>query len=405
MRALSFLGTLVAVVVVGFFGMTFAVLPAGGSIPAGELMMRMLGSLAAIASGISMFWRMKYPTRVLLVTAGLALVFPLDPFGSTLAFSWVVAKSPREDLYWAAPLAGLAVAAPLVRDWLAPATGTVLASHEGPNITVMTPVGYVVTWVVLLALAAAVGWARRSWGLAERAANVAQEKEDRVVELEGELTRQEERDLIAREMHDTVAHHLSLVSLHAGALEVTSDDPDVPEASKAVRHSAHQALEEMRTLIHSLRDSDSGGYVQVAPALSSLPALLADAEGAGATITSSFTLDGKAVDAQGLAGVVAAPVDRAAYRIAQEALTNALKHSPNQPVNVTVNVSEGVGLRVSNPLDVSAETRASEAQAPEASTGAGAGIVGIWERVETLGGSVQVGRRDGQWIVEVWLPR
>lgn len=419
-QVLGFLGTLAAVISVGFFGLAFAVMPVTDDIPAVELLMRMMGSLAALASGISMFWRMKYPTRVLLVTAGLTLIFPLDPLGPTLAFSWVVAKGRRKDLYWAFPLAAAATAASLFRDWMAPDVGTVMASHLTDSISVMTPLGYAAMWVLGLGLAFAVGWARRSWGLVEQATSVAQEKQERVQELEGELSRQEERDLIAREMHDTVAHHLSLVSLHAGALEVTSEDPNVPEASKAMRRSAHQALEEMRTLIHSLRDSESEGYAQASLSLSSLPALVRDARAAGAPVNAVFTVEGEQVlqDPDGsegadgadgaLASLVAAPVDRAAYRIVQEALTNALKHAPGQPVDVWVDVNGGVRLLVSNPVGGSGaqgDVSASGEPKPPRSAGAGAGVVGIWERVATLGGNAEVGLRDGRWVVEAWLPK
>ena len=413
MRALSFAGTIVAFVVVGFMGMVFAVVEYSLDASVFDQAVRMLAVLAALVSGASMFWRMKYPTRVLLLTASLSILLPIDPIGPAVALSWVAAKNPKSDLYWAVPLAGVAMALPFVRDFRAPSDLTVMAALPDDGVPLpMSGFGYLVVWVLMLAFALAAGYVRRIRGRAEEAANVAEEKTQRVAQLEGELTRQEERDLIAREMHDTVAHHLSIVSLHAGALEVTSEDPEVPGSAKAMRESAHQALEEMRTLIHSLRDSESDGYAQAAPTLPALPALVEDTRSAGASVAATFVFPPPT------SPPVPPALARATYRIVQESLTNALKHSPGAPITVSVEVYEGEGatINVSNslsdghgPLPSSAIPAGSGGVVPDASkvtfpTGSGAGLVGMNERAQALNGTLFAGVEDGQWVVRAFLP-
>ena len=175
MRALSFAGTIVAFVVVGFMGMVFAVVEYSLDASVFDQAVRMLAVLAALVSGASMFWRMKYPTRVLLLTASLSILLPIDPIGPAVALSWVAAKNPKSDLYWAVPLAGVAMALPFVRDFRAPSDLTVMAALPDDGVPLpMSGVGYLILWVVMLAFALAAGYVRRVWGRAEEAANVAE---------------------------------------------------------------------------------------------------------------------------------------------------------------------------------------------------------------------------------------
>lgn len=267
-RILRFLGSLIAAVSVTFFGLVFALLPAEPFASGWHLWFHGAGVLGALVTGASMFWRTKAPSTVLLINGWGSVLLPLDPLGPAIALTWVLAKSPRRAQYWAIPLGAAGIAVPFVRDYQATPEGTVFSASEADSgIAVMSASTYVVVAAALTAAALAVGYARRWERDAARAATEAQRHSDEAVQLQGALTRQEERELIAREMHDTVAHHLSLVSLHAAALEVTSTDPAVPQSAKAVRNSAHQALEEMRTLVHSLRDSNADGYAGITPSL------------------------------------------------------------------------------------------------------------------------------------------
>src|SRR5690606_15650631 len=135
-----------------------------------------------------------------------------------------------------------------------------IRSPDSLEISYLLPVGYVVLGALCLGLSIGAGLLRLAIGRADAAQEVAAAENRRAqvlstqaAELRTELSRQDERELIAREMHDTVAHNLSMVSLHASALEVSQGDPEVVDAARSMRSNAHRALDEMRALITSLR--------------------------------------------------------------------------------------------------------------------------------------------------------
>lgn len=251
--------------------------------------------------------------------------------------------------------------------------------------------------VVLTALLVAIGIAigqRRALldGLRERAALLERDQQ-----LREDRAREQERAHLAREMHDVLGHRLSLVALHAGALEYRgrSLSPDeTVEAAGVVRAEAHAALTELRDVLGVLREPGDtaalAGAAPPQPTLRDLPALLDEARSSGAVV--SATVD---------EAVTAAPdtVGRHAYRVVQEALTNARRHAPGQPVTVTVDVLHGPALRVlvGNPT------------VGPASTGDGApgghGLRGLAERARLVGGTFTAGRDDdGTHVVEAVLP-
>ena len=137
-----------------------------------------------------------------------------------------------------------------------------------------------------------------------------------------EQARHAERTRIAREMHDVLAHRISLLSLHAGALEFRPDAPpeEVARAAAVIRASAHQALEDLRAVIGVLRDGADGEAPQPPqPTLAALPGLLEESRAAGMRLHADVRV----------ADLAAVPdaVGRHALRIVQEALTNARKHA------------------------------------------------------------------------------
>ncbi len=143
------------------------------------------------------------------------------------------------------------------------------------------------------------------------------------------------RRRIAREMHDVLAHRLSLLSVHAGALEFNSDASaeDVAEAADVIGASARAALVELRGVIGVLReDVDESLTGPPQPTLADLPALVEESRAAGMRITARIELGDAAP---------AAAVGRTAYRIAQEGLTNARKHAPGAAVTLTVDAPDG----------------------------------------------------------------
>jgi signal transduction histidine kinase len=213
--------------------------------------------------------------------------------------------------------------------------------------------------------------------------------------LHADQARMAERTRIAREMHDVLAHRLTLVTLHAGALEVQADLPPekVREAAEMLRSTARQALEELRSVIGVLRE-EPGLQPALAPqpTLTDIPRLVEETREAGAKIDFEMQVDhpGEAPIALG----------RDAYRIVQEALTNIGKHARGTAGRVRVSGAADSGLQVSvrNRLPVYPATGL-------ALTGSGAGLLGLQERVALAGGTLVHGPDEsGDFVVDAELP-
>jgi len=198
-----------------------------------------------------------------------------------------------------------------------------------------------------------------------------------------------ERARLARDLHDVVAHHVSLIAVRAETAPYTH-----PALGEEARHllaeiagEARSALDELRGVLGVLR-RDDGAAAERAPQpdLAGVAGLVERARVAGADVT----LEGD------VHAPVAAPVGYATYRLVQEALTNARRHAPGQPVRVVVlGEGERLRVRVSTPY-LAAST------APRSS---GGGLVGMRERVEALGGTLQAGVQGDLFVVEADLPR
>ncbi len=218
----------------------------------------------------------------------------------------------------------------------------------------------------------------RSW--ADRARQAEDGQRMRV-----EQARLAERERIAREMHDVLAHRISLLAVHAGALEVRRDAPAPErEAAGVIRRCAYEALEDLRQVLGMLRDLPDADRPQ--PTLGDVPALVEQSREAGTAVD----LD--------LAGGDPVPdrVGRHAYRIVQEALTNARKHAPGSPVRVAVHgrAADGLVVEVGNALVAGGTI-----------PGAGAGLAGLRERVRLAGGRLEHGPTPGgEFRLRAWLP-
>src|SRR4051812_28936506 len=180
--------------------------------------------------------------------------------------------------------------------------------------------------------------------LRDRAERAESEQQLRVAQA-----RALERNRIAREMHDVLAHRISLLSLHAGALEIRPDaaPAEVAGAAGVIRASAHQALQDLREVIGVLREEPAGDPPErPQPTLRELPALADESRAAGVRVRLDVRVDG--------AAEVPAGTGRAAYRIVQEGLTNARKHAPGTAVRVSVEGAAGAGLTIDirNPAPV-----------------------------------------------------
>lgn len=213
-------------------------------------------------------------------------------------------------------------------------------------------------------------------------------------ELSAQVSRQAERDLIAREVHDVIGHRLSLLTLHAGGLEVAAEaDPDLRESARYVRENAQRAMDDLRSLVTVLRDPAPGpGDGPLSPvavsSLSQLSSVIDDMANSGVPVASTVFLQG----ADDAAPVLAHSV----YRIVQELLTNARKHAPSELLRLKVvgGPAEGVRIQASNALPPGS----GPVRDP------GSGLQGVGERVEILGGTLEMPEEDGRFTVDVHLP-
>lgn len=247
---------------------------------------------------------------------------------------------------------------------------------------------------LILGLVMAIGYAMGSQrdlmvSLHDRAETVEREQQARIARAQaGERTR------IAREMHDVLAHRISLVAMHAGALSYRTDltPEEQATAARTIEENAHQALRDLRDVLGVLRDPmtpvDAAAELPQ-PVLADIPALVEEGRASGMRINLDQNVDGAVPDGLG----------RTAYRIVQEALTNARKHAPGTTVDVTLagNREGGLTVRVHNARPVGPET----AGLPDS----GLGLLGLDERVALTGGRFRHGRHErGGYVVEAWLP-
>jgi signal transduction histidine kinase len=202
-----------------------------------------------------------------------------------------------------------------------------------------------------------------------------------------------ERARIAREMHDALAHRLSLVALHAGALEYcrSLSDAEVAKAAAITRQSAHLALQDLHEILGVLRTLETDAPPErPQPTLVDLPALVQEAIGSGTKVRLHNQVDN-------LAGPPEA-IGRGAYRMIQESLTNARKHAPDTAVDVTLSGQPGgqLMLEVRNPLRLGSGVTATP--------GSGLGLLGLTERADLIGGRLEHIKSGGDFVVRAWLP-
>jgi signal transduction histidine kinase len=208
--------------------------------------------------------------------------------------------------------------------------------------------------------------------------------------LRAEQAKAQERARIAREMHDVVAHRVGLMVLHAGALEVSLADPRAAQQAALVRETGREALEELRHILGVLRERDAGAPLDPQPTLADLDRLAQQSRDAGMEVS---------VAVQGARRRLPATVERTAYRLVQEALTNVHKHAANAATEVGVRYGrERLEVTVRN-------ARPDGPQPGLEATGGGHGLLGLRERVTLLGGTFQAGPRlDGGFEVCATLP-
>lgn len=225
------------------------------------------------------------------------------------------------------------------------------------------------------------------WTLRERARQAESTQELRVSQAKAA-----ERERIAREMHDVLAHRISLVTMHSGALAYRTDLPpeQVRETAHLIQSKAHEALADLRQVLGVLRSPDGTGD-RPQPTFGDLDALIAEAGANGHVVEFASELpDGMAPPDQ---------VGRTAYRIIQEALTNARKHAVGAHVKIRVSGAPDQGLQVI----VDNATRVGALGMPT-TPGAGLGLIGLRERAELAGGTLTIQREPTRFVLRCWLP-
>lgn len=341
-------------------------------------------ALVAVACWATVFWRRSHPLLVLVAGGVVALV----GMSYLLLLIGAVCELRRhpERLRLISATAGGVVVLYVVREAFTPwgaALPWFLTLSAGPAEPLWGTVSAVIA-VVSLALATAVVFASQAKARAVRSDHVADYERQRADVLGEQMVRQAERERIARDMHDALAHRLSVVSLHAGALEGAAGG-QASDIARTVREQTHAALEDMRGLIGDLR---SGPSEATPSTMRAIGPLLSESRAAGAVINAYVLIESPER--------ASAQFDSGVHRIVQEALTNAMKHATTAPIDVHVHVdpTAGARIRVVNAL------RPRGAVVP----GGGHGVLGMRERAAALGGTAWIGPYEGEFIVDVAVP-
>lgn len=353
---------------------TLTTVPLWGRTDGLPLWLDVAAAVASLATALAQLW---WPVPGALAATLLAAASPVATPAATLG-ALQVARRRRFPVAVAVAVAG--IAAHVLRGLWRPNSG-------------ISP-GW---WLLLICVAYG---ALLGWGALARARHALlislRERAERAEAEQGRLVaeaRMAERRTLAREMHDVLAHRLSLVATHAGALEYRPDSSpeQLARAAGVIRTGVHQALEELRQVIGLLREDDGANDdLAVQPTLADLPRLVAEARDAGQPVR----LREKVTDATALPAAAA----RTAYRVAQEGLTNARKHAPGLPVDMVLRGGPGDRLLIDirNPLP--------EAASAPVAPGAGLGLVGLTERVRLAGGRLDHLIVDREFRLLAWLP-
>ena len=424
------------------------------------------GFLVGLALLVVVFLRRRWPVAITVASALAGIGLYLDTTVGLIAFTTVVrrSRSLRDPVPWATgALLAVGTLTALFRDASQGSTGNSIIgafNSSSPDPHAVTHVSVLLVLflaVVAMSLPVAVGlWLRARDGekkarrraqeaadASAQAERAAQEQTRTSTRLADTVSLQAERERVAREVHDGLGHRLSLLALHAAALEQgvleTSESSNAPEGSQApdsagavgeddpraaaqrVRQEAQGAMRDLRSLLAVLREPV--GAVEPAPRLEDLREVVDGVLAARQPLSSSIYLD-RAAQADEV-------LSRAVYRIVQESLTNARKHSPGMSVRLRVEGGPDTGIDITCSNQVprrkpAAERGAQDAEdsaearddgaAPGAGSGSGTGAVpgdaqggsglgGMARRAEICGGTFHAGPDGhGRFVVSAHLP-
>ncbi|WP_370890278.1 sensor histidine kinase [Janibacter sp. GXQ6167] len=352
-----------------------------------------LSALIGLALLMSLIVRESYPVPIAIIGAVLVIALSLDPLPVLVAGMHAMRRS---QIRVAAPVAALVTVTTVVatwrdlqgrtaheslwRMWVTDTVDPVAANAVQPPIAWWVPllIGLGISGIFLGS-----GYVRR---LLAQSQGEADQHRAVAARLGDELAVRTERERIAREVHDVIGHRLSVVTLHAAALEANAPDTRLGTSAAAVREAAEQTADDLHSLIGVLR-TGGADVTEAIPELIEVGALVDDTVGHGMNLIATVTMN----DVERLDQLTS----RTAYRIVQEMLTNARRHAPAQGVRLVVRAypHEGVLLESANYFPPGA--------APFAP---GRGMTGMRERAEQVGGEIRVLTEGEVLRVAVHLP-
>lgn len=394
-------------------------------------------ALLAVALPVLVGFRQRIPLWVAGVGSLLTVVLWLGPTVPLIGLYHVILRRPRAEAWGMGAAVTLATGLCTWRDLTSTAPNASFWAgllEADPHIA--WPVPAVITAALVGLAVGSAAWTRTRSQLAQSVVAVDAERQH-VSVLTEQVSRQAERERIAREIHDGLGHRLSLLSVHAGALQAVASDEVDPETAEEIRQSAaliresaSESMTELHDLLEVLRHPDDPDAASPPRSLTSLSGLVDESVAAGMPLVATVFVD----EADGGDPQRA----QAAYRVVQELLTNARKHAPGIPVRLSVTggprtgaleiatanhvphkpVLHGVVDGTSSTMKTTSAvtdgatattvtptaTAALGASATNPGRG-GSGLAGVHERIERLGGTMQAGLDStGVFRVHVTLP-
>ncbi|MEP7765132.1 histidine kinase [Sanguibacter sp. 25GB23B1] len=340
-----------------------------------------------IVSVILLPWRRKHPLTIALVVS---LISAFSSFSVGALGIIVISVSARRRWREVLPVGAV---------WLGSAYAyELVVNPDDPTPWWAIILTGALVYVICVAIGFYIGGRRETLqNLEERAVRAEREQAARV-----DQARTAERSRIAREMHDVLAHRISLVAMHSGALAYRGDltRDETRATATIIRDNAYLALTELREVLGVLRDVDAGASDpdRPQPTLAALPDLVDESRAAG-TVVSCTVLPRTAEEL----GSLADTTSRNSFRIIQEALTNARKHAPGAPVELRLSGVPGGRLNIvlRNPIPEATADGDPSAELPTS----GMGLAGLAERAKLAGGELTHGvDQGGQFVVRAWLP-
>ncbi|GAA3671443.1 signal transduction histidine kinase [Yimella lutea] len=353
----------------------------------------LLAWLVGVVLGILLIWRRRWPWQLFAAYCVATIALPIDGFLPLAGlFTVLLIARRREHVLAAIAAASLAVAVSVYRD----VTDGVPEVSSFWRLFFRYEAGVAFPWwliaLITTVLVAVVGLLvvftrnRRALDTSTLKEQIAHTQIDRLSE---EVARRAERERIAREVHDALGHRLSLLNLHAGALEMAAgNNPKLAQSARVVRESAQQSMADLRSLLGLLREPGDPDVSKALLTLSDLPGLIDESLAAGSPVASSIFIDESApLDEQ---------VSHTVFRITQELLTNSRRHSPGAPIRLHLDARPARGIEISTTNRL--RPGAASAFRP------GNGLTGIHERVTRCGGESWAWVDDDAFRVLVRLP-